>query len=138
MHGEVWPASISSVWAQSSNLDSNRKRSPSSAQCKASCIGCLHPEVESRWIKEPSALWSTPADGIFNLFRFRFRLLGGDALGTFADWAGMKLTIVVCLTVRTGETEPRRAVLLQCMCMRPYLRTIRLNRSAITLTESMW
>src|SRR2546422_5929036 len=68
MQGEVWPASISSVWAQSSLVDSNRKRSPYSAQCKASCIGCLHPEVESRWIKQPSALWGTPADGFFNPF----------------------------------------------------------------------
>src|SRR5439155_20876354 len=68
MQGELWPASISSVWAQSSTLDSNRKRSPSSAQRKASCIGQLHPEVESRWIKKPSALWGTPADGFFNLF----------------------------------------------------------------------
>src|SRR5437870_5396789 len=46
MQSEVWPASVSSVWAQSSNLDSNRKRSPSSSRCKASCIGGLHGELD--------------------------------------------------------------------------------------------
>src|SRR5437660_11418252 len=79
-------------------------------------------EDACRWLLQP-------------VCRFCFRFLGRDALGTLADWAGRKIGGVVCLAVRTGETEPRRTILLQCMRVSSYLRTICSNRVASTLTE---
>src|SRR3989442_13778569 len=106
MQGEVGSALIPGVRAQSSILDSNRKRPPSSSQCKASCIGGLHAGVESRWIKEPSAPCSTPADGFFNLSADSASASSAGARpGHFQIGAGGKVESKVGFQFATGGTN---------------------------------